>query len=249
MCSRSPCGCAYIDNLRMGSADQTGGDDDRYRGDLLEHVNRKGCSDKERAMDSRKGILMGLWASPPTGLKRAILLTLLVGLVLALTPATESEGTTRAPSGRYIEPADQGIVLPVASNPALEETTSHFGLEGRSRVVVVQEPVSGAMTGFQSSASERDSVVQPQWSVGFGWYIYIYLTRSDWIYLAGLGGAVGSAVLCGWLAGVLGVVACAVAAYIVFTWIGNYTAPPSGWCREFRFTYIGTPAGSKLVRC
>ena len=87
-------------------------------------------------------------------------------------------------------------------------------------------------------------------SVGFGWRIYVYLDRGDWIWLAGLGFTAGAAALCTALlsGGVASGVACAVAAYIVGTWVINYSAPPSGWCREFKFYYWGGFDGTKLVK-
>jgi hypothetical protein len=71
-----------------------------------------------------------------------------------------------------------------------------------------------------------------------GWYIYVYVSRGDWIYLAGLGAAMATSVLCGWLTPTVGpAIACAAAAFIVTTFIVVLTAPKAGYCREFRIGY------------
>ena len=109
-----------------------------------------------------------------------------------------------------------------------------------SRVVFRYEP-----GGQQAGGGE----VSPQFTVGLGWRVYIYMNRGDWLYLAGLGAAGASAALCWWLTPTLGgAVACAIASYIVVTFLLNWSAPPSGYCREFRFTYGGGYDGTKLVR-
>jgi len=119
------------------------------------------------------------------------------------------------------------------------EVSQSFGQSGSSRIVVRQE----------ASASADSGLVQPQFSVGLGWYQYIYLSHDDWIYLAGLGGAAGAAALCWWLTPTIGgAIACAVASYIVLTYVINRTAPPVGYCGEFRFYYGGGFAGYKLVK-
>lgn len=120
------------------------------------------------------------------------------------------------------------------------EISEEFGDSGGSRVVYRYEP--GGPKGGQSE-------VGPQWTVGLGWYAYIYLNRSDWLYLAGLGAAGATAALCWWLTPTLGgAIACAVAAYVVTHYILTRSAPPAGYCAEFKFTYAGTFAGYKVLK-
>lgn len=80
--------------------------------------------------------------------------------------------------------------------------------------------------------------------------IYVYLDRGDWIWLAGLGYAGATSALCFSLAssGLGNAVACGIAAYVIGSWVIPRSAPPSGYCRELKFYYWGSYAGSKLVR-
>ena len=141
------------------------------------------------------------------------------------------------------EPAPAGVsmVIPVAGD-GLTAGSQQFGLEGRSRVEVRQ-------VGTSSVVAPSGPIEGKDFSIGLGWYIYVYLDRGDWIYLAGLGYAGASAALCAWLVvTIAGAIACGMAAYIVGSWIIPKTAPPTGYCREFKFSYAGTYSGSKLVK-
>lgn len=111
---------------------------------------------------------------------------------------------------------------------------------------IVYEPIG---TQGESTAVVGEPLPQPQFTVGFGWFIYVYLSHGDWIFLAGLGAAAAEITLCGWLTPFVGPEACAIAYYIVVCWIISHTAPASGYCREFKWTYTAPPilAGVKDV--
>lgn len=105
------------------------------------------------------------------------------------------------------------------------------------------------MRSVQSDGIAASDLDQPQFSVRLGWYIYMYLDRGDWIFLAGLGYTAATAALCAWLVPTIGgAVACAVAAYVIGYYVINWSAPPYGYCREFKFNYAGTFRGTKLVK-
>lgn len=130
-------------------------------------------------------------------------------------------------------------IVEFPSDESLQESVTYFGLTGESRVVVKQD----------RSVAHGRGLVQPQFSVGLGWYIYVYLNRGDWNHLVGLGAGGAATALCRWLAPTLkGALACFVASYIVITFVFRLSAPPSGYCREFKFTYQGHFAGTKLVK-
>jgi hypothetical protein len=139
-------------------------------------------------------------------------------------------------------PADAvlvGVVQAPDCDPSISEAEQQFGLTGDSRVIVTCEPAK----------THVGSDPQPNLTIGLGWYIYIYLNRGDWLYLAGLGYTAAAAALCAWLTPTIaGAVACAVAAYIIGNYVIKRTAPPRGYCAEFKFNYWGTFAGYKLVQ-
>ena len=76
--------------------------------------------------------------------------------------------------------------------------------------------------------------------MGTGWYLYVYLNRSDWQFLQGLGAAVASTTLCWWLTPALGyAIGCAVASHLITYYVIKYSAPPPGYCAEFKFAWAG----------
>lgn len=95
--------------------------------------------------------------------------------------------------------------------------------------------------------------VTPNFSVGAGWFIYVYLNNSDINYLIRLSSVAATAALAALIVaagyGLTGAVAGAMAGYI----IGNlkpyrYLAP--GRCAQFKFLWIGTvPVGANNVKC
>ncbi len=129
-------------------------------------------------------------------------------------------------------------MLDEAERRGLDELTLPFGRAGKSKLVIRHEA--------QPTAS---GTLNPQFQVGLGWYIYVYLDRGDWEFLAGLGLAGASAALCGWLApSVVGGIACGTIAYVIAYLVVKWSAPPPGYCRELKFTYAGLYVGTNLVR-
>jgi hypothetical protein len=86
------------------------------------------------------------------------------------------------------------------------------------------------------------------WTVGVGWYVYLYLNPSDVNWLVGLGFAGASGAVCAMLVGTIaGAFVCAAGAYIVWQVITSfYQAIPAGHCLELKFR-LGYN-GRKLVR-
>jgi hypothetical protein len=85
----------------------------------------------------------------------------------------------------------------------------------------------------------KPSTVNPQWTVGIGWYVYLYLNESDIEWLVGLGYAGASAVICDMLVEtVVGVFVCGAGAYIIWEVVVkqfNTGWIPSGSCLELKF--------------
>jgi hypothetical protein len=92
-------------------------------------------------------------------------------------------------------------------------------------------------------------MVHPQWTVGLGWYIYIYLNRGDWLRLANYSVAAIVAVVVTLLSEdpATAAVAAIIAVYLAEQ-LGKHTAPPRGYCAELKFYYWGGFAGYKLVK-
>ncbi len=161
-------------------------------------------------------------------------------MIATVTPALAS---LNQPSNAGISETSDTLVtdiaIPeVAASPVRSNATDG-GLR-RAPVVVIapSDPVLGAPIG--------DS---PEWTVGLGRYIYVYLNRGDWFWLAGLPRIVATTVICGWLTPTVGpAIACAMAIYIAATPLVAWTAPPSGYCKEIKFWYNGLFAGGKNVK-
>jgi hypothetical protein len=109
-----------------------------------------------------------------------------------------------------------------------------------------------ASENSKSADRSGQEIVKPDVQVGVGWYIYLYLSRSEVSYLISLGYAGATSALCSWLAPtVLGAVVCGAAAAAVWYYIQNWNPVPSGHCLELRWIVTLTPAipvGAKFVR-
>lgn len=134
-----------------------------------------------------------------------------------------------------------GIVLLPNAAPeptGITEASSNFGLSGQSRVVVVNE-----------ANSVQPGLVQPDFAVELGWNIYVYLSREDWTFLAGIPASAASAAICFWLTPTVGgAIACSVAVYIVTYLLIKNSAPPVGYCKRIVFRYWGAYVGMSNVR-
>jgi hypothetical protein len=88
-------------------------------------------------------------------------------------------------------------------------------------------------------AGDTDRGVSPQWTVGIGWYVYLYLNSADVNFLASVGFDVAAGILCGMLTATLAAgIVCGVGAAFVYEWIVkayvNRWVPP-GYCLELKF--------------
>lgn len=165
-------------------------------------------------------------------LMTTVLAAVMIATLAAPAGASARGGDRDVGSARLADPAP--IVLPAAPDTDLKEMTAPLKLttHSKSRVEVRYEP------------SDTTHI-----SVGFGWRIYVYLDRGDWIWLAGLGYTAATSALCAALVSSgVGAVACGIAAYIIGSWVIPRSAPPTGYCRELSFYYWGGYSGSKLVR-
>lgn len=162
-------------------------------------------------------------------------LILVAAMAMMATLLQVSAATAAPPAPVETSP----IAIPLDDTGGLTEIDAPIRLTGDSRVVVTQE-----------RGKKSDSRFSPYASVGLGWYVYVYLSRSDYQWLQTLSGAVAMYYVCLWVtaAGVIPGVACAIAAAIVYYYLTAGWTPPSGYCREFKFTYGGGYAGTKLVR-
>jgi hypothetical protein len=168
---------------------------------------------------------------------------LVVGLALP-AGATEEPSTTDANGPVTVVPeAVFDAALPSwvldAQEQGLTEVEQGFGPSGESRVVFRYEEIRPTMK----------RPLAPTFRIELGWNIYIYLSRGDWFYLAGLGAAAAAGALCWWLTPALGgAIACAIAVYIISYYVISRSAPRSGWCARFVFRYWGAFVGYSLVR-
>lgn len=86
-------------------------------------------------------------------------------------------------------------------------------------------------------------------SIGLGWSVYVYLDAGDINWLRGLGYGAATAALCAILTStIVGAVACAIAAYVVWSIINRPVVLPRGYCQEFKFSYAGALQSTKLVK-
>lgn len=170
---------------------------------------------------------------------RVLVVVLGLALVAGLAPPAAARSLEAEGDRQRQDTVLAAVVEASSCDAGVAAVEQRFGLTGGSLVAVRCEPTGSSPHG-----------ISPQWTVGLGWYSYVYLDRGDWIWLAGLGFTAASAALCFLLTGALGpAVACAVAAYIVGNYVIKRAAPPAGYCAEFKFTYVTlTSAGYKLVK-
>ena len=86
-------------------------------------------------------------------------------------------------------------------------------------------------------------------SVGFGWYIYVYVSRADYLRWTTYGISTVVAIVTALLtrSAVTAIVAGFIAIYIG-NYIFSHSAPPVGYCKELKFTYVGNIVGVKNVK-
>lgn len=76
-------------------------------------------------------------------------------------------------------------------------------------------------------------------TVGAGWYLYIYLNSGDVNYLANVGYAVETALICSVVTGFVGTIACAaVAATVWYVIQQNYPINRPGYCLQIKLTWV-----------
>jgi hypothetical protein len=173
---------------------------------------------------------------------RLLGVALVIAMVTTAAPAVAGAGdqSTVPNLDEELELSVPIVVGPAVAQPLSPSVSASFGRNGKSRVEIRSE---------RADAVSNGGLDRPQFSVGLGWYTYLYLDRGDWLFLAGLGHTAATAALCAWLARTIGgAVACAVAAYVVGYHVLNWSTPPNGTCRESKFDYAGNSRGTKLVR-
>ncbi|HDL42046.1 MAG TPA: hypothetical protein ENG98_03435 [Actinobacteria bacterium] len=165
-----------------------------------------------------------------TGLLVAVML-----LAASLGAAGPAGAEPQGSRGHFVEPNAGPVPTSVG------EFSVPFGSGSSVRVVY---------EGSRALDKTGDELSKPMISIGFGWFVYVYLSRSDWQLMVRFG--VGAATL--WLAGKLaltgfGPYAAMAAGVIVSRYVFRWTAPRSGCCRDIKFPY-GTawPVGLKDVR-
>lgn len=147
-------------------------------------------------------------------------------MVLALSPtgvANAAPPTPPTPIQTFIGNVDGSLMYPTNSPEARAIIKS---INPTAPIAPVPFPAPEALSSGQ--------VVQPYWNVGAGWYLYIYLNSGDISWLISAGYVAATAAICIWLAPTIGPgVACALAAYVVWTAIQPYAGVNKpGYCLE-----------------
>ena len=184
-----------------------------------------------------------------------LVVPLLSGLVLILAMVAAPASQAASDSGSVApSQTDKGSLtgeVPVRVNP--DPTAGpQLCVESARTEACVELGLDGSIIGelpdeFKNGPGD---VITPQWKLEFGWNFYLYLNQSNVTWLTGLGYATYAAVLCSWLAPTLiGAVACAGAAYIIWGWLGSWaTRLPAGHCLRIVINYAGIPTGVSSVR-
>jgi hypothetical protein len=177
---------------------------------------------------------------------KTLSMVLALGLIVGLAGPVEALAlpTSTRPTATQVGGV---VVIPVSntSGSALPPVLARAQAAGITKVR--QEMANGGLLVARYEPMRPTG--GPNFTVGLGWYIYIYLNRHDWIYLGGLSATAATAALCAWLLPTIGgAIACAVASFIIIDYVMRRTAPARGYCREFKFTYAGTFAGYKTVK-
>lgn len=167
---------------------------------------------------------------------RGIVLALAVLLVTTLTPAAAIAATSQgsASGSRSVE-----VVGNPAGTPPTEKLVP-FGSGSSVRIVY---------EGIGTTTKAGDELMQPMIRVGLGWYIYVYMNRTDWRRMTsyGLGATIAIVTALLTRSAVIAAVAAVIGVY-VGNYISSHGAPPSGYCTEWKFNYAGAHKGTKNVR-
>jgi hypothetical protein len=172
-------------------------------------------------------------------------------VVLLLTLSVGSaafSGTANA------EPAQVSSEAPAAPEMLLGNQSGSFKIPLKSSRAqkVIEDIAAGREVQPPPGANEPGNPNDPStnFTVGAGWYFYTYLNHGDIWWLRGLGYTAATAAICVWLTPtVVGGVACAVVAYIIWSVIVALASPfPAGKCLEIKYNWGSfSYAGSKWV--
>ncbi|HHC07175.1 MAG TPA: hypothetical protein ENK55_00445 [Actinobacteria bacterium] len=126
-------------------------------------------------------------------------------------------------------------------------------LEVDGRAGAVEVPIGPSGTSKIVVSDQRSFRVgpTPEWTVGLGRYIYVYIGRQDWGWFTGLALPTLSVVVwsaLGAASGALGGAVCGLVAVGLRYAIHRYAKPKPGYCMELRFNYAGLLSGVKYVR-
>lgn len=141
----------------------------------------------------------------------------------------------------------------VKVNPEANATPQVCAVSPKGKTTCVEVRPDGTLApGLPAGvlAPTDGSSVSPNFTVGLGWYVYVYLNRNDIQFLIGLGYTAAATAICAWLVStVLGGVVCAAVAYIIWEIINDYGyLIDPGECLEIRFTYAGQFKEWRVVR-
>lgn len=147
-------------------------------------------------------------------------------MVLALSPtgvANAAPPTPPTPIQTFIGNADGSLMYPTSSPEARAIIKS---ISPTTPIAPVPLPAPVVLGSGQ--------VVQPYWTVGAGWYLYLYLNSGDITWLISKGYVAGTAAICALLLpSIGGAVACALAAAVVWDAIQPYAGVNKpGYCLE-----------------
>jgi hypothetical protein len=167
-----------------------------------------------------------------------------VGVPIA---SAQSEPSTLQKVTAQITASPAATVIPLQAQSQID-LSKVVPVNGHKITVEIRD-IDGNLIHPNNGGGHKPGEVTGQISVGAGWYLYVYLNQGDYLWLLGLGYTAATAALCVILTpSVLGGVACAVVAYIIWSVITS--SPPPAWnaCIEVKINWWGTSAGSKFVQ-
>jgi hypothetical protein len=185
---------------------------------------------------------------------RRTLMCITLGLAMALafaSPGQAAAGSVdRSASGTSAAAGTGSVLGTAAKAPVVDAGTGRSQLCAQSPkgqttcVPIARDGTVGAGLPAEVRAPTGAST---EWTVGVGWYVYLYLNRSDVHWLIGLGFAGASAMVCYMVGGtIIAAFACGVGAAIIWQVINEWAyVIPSHQCLELKFR-TGL-VGAKLV--
>ncbi|PWF27264.1 hypothetical protein [Ancrocorticia populi] len=170
---------------------------------------------------------------------RGALLTLAL-LFSGANAATADDNSTDMVEMTQLE--QSGIALTAAG--AIKDSDSEDLVDGISG-----ETNGVSWTLVKEDVESPEGVVGPQFSVGVGWYIYLYLTPRDWNFVTSVGWAGAGGGLCTLVGGgLIGGVSCSTVGGAIGWKLSDKTGPKGNQCAEVKVRVGYKPVGYKIFK-